>query len=87
MSACRCDRVTLHLQLFDKSTFVRWGSIKLVYGSQVGQVGPVDSCGQVADHDPSLVNSRNLSWVGQVGQVEFGGQVRNLDPSAPFCEP
>ena len=36
---------------------------KLVNGSRVGQVGPVDSCGQVRDVDPSLVNSRNLSRV------------------------
>ena len=36
---------------------------KLVNGSRVGQVEPVDSCGQVGDLDPSLVNSRNLSWV------------------------
>ena len=39
---------------------------KLVNGLQVGQVGPVDSCGQVGDLDSSLVNSRNLSRVGQV---------------------
>ena len=42
---------------------------KLVNGSRVGQVGPVDSCGQVGDLDPSLVNSRNLSRVGQVRPV------------------
>ena len=46
---------------------------KLVNGSRVGQVGPVDSCGvcgQVGDLDPSLVNSRNLSRVGQVRLVD-----------------
>ena len=43
---------------------------KLVNGSQVGQVGPVDSCGQIGDLDPSLVNSRNLSGVGQVRPVD-----------------
>ena len=40
---------------------------KLVNGSRVGEVGPVDSCGQVGDLDPSLVNSRNLSQVEQFG--------------------
>ena len=54
--------------------------IKLVNGSRVGQVGPIDSCGQVGDLDPSLVNSRNLSWVGQVIPVDSCGQVRNIDP-------
>ena len=39
---------------------------KLVNGSQVGQVGPVDSCGQVGDLDPFLVYSRNLSWAEEV---------------------
>ena len=39
---------------------------KLVNGSRVGKVGPIDSCGQVRDLDLSLVNSRNLSRVGQV---------------------
>ena len=39
---------------------------KLVNGSRVGQVRPVDSCGQVRDLDLSLVNSCNLSRVGQV---------------------
>ena len=34
---------------------------KLVNGSRVGQVGPVDSCGQVGDLDPSFVKSRSLS--------------------------
>ena len=43
---------------FLSSPFLR---TKLVNGSRVGQVGPVDSCGQVGDLDPSLVNSRNLS--------------------------
>ena len=38
---------------------------KLVNGSRVGQVGPVDSSGQAGDLDPSLVNSCNLSWVGR----------------------
>ena len=55
--------------------------VKLVNGSRVGQVGPVESCGQVGDLNPSLVNSRNLSWVGQVGPVNSCGQVRNTDPS------
>ena len=50
-------------------------------------VGRVELGGRVGDLDPSLLNSRNLSWVGQVGQVEFGGRVNDLDPSAPFCEP
>ena len=54
---------------------------KLVNGSRVGQVGPVDSCGQVGDLDPSLVNSRNLSRVGQVRPVDSCGQVGDLDPS------
>ena len=54
---------------------------KLVNGSWVGQVGPVDSCGQVRDLDPSLVNSRNLSWVGQVKPVNSCGQVKIIDPS------
>ena len=53
---------------------------KLVSGSRVGQVGPVDSCGQVGDLDPSLVNSRNLSRIEQVGPVDSCGQVRNIDP-------
>ena len=52
--------------------------VKLVNGSRVGQVGPVDSCGQVGDRDPSLVNSRNLSRVGQVRPVNSCGQVRNI---------
>ena len=58
------------------------GSIagKLVNGSRVAQVGPFDSCGQVGDLDPSLVNSRNLSRVGQVRPVDSCGQVRNIDP-------
>ena len=56
-------------------------AVKLVNGSRVGQVGPVDPCGQVRDLDPSLVNSRNLSWVGQFGPVNSCGQVRNTDPS------
>ena len=51
------------------------------------QVGRVELGGRVGDLDPSLLNSRNLSWVGQVGQVEFGGRVNDVDPSAPFCEP
>ena len=54
---------------------------KLVNGSRVGKVGPVDSCGQVGDLDPSLVNSHNLSWVGQVEPVNSCGQVRNIDLS------
>ena len=54
---------------------------KLVNGSQVGQVGPVDSGGQFEDLDPSLVNSRNLSQVGQVRPVDSCGRVRNIDPS------
>ena len=54
---------------------------KLVNGSRVGQVGPVDSSGQVGDIDPSLVNSCNLSRVGQVRPVDSCGQVRNIDPS------
>ncbi len=54
---------------------------KLVDGSRVGQVGPVDSCGQVGDLDPSFVNSRNLSRVGQVRPVESCAQVRNIDSS------
>ena len=40
-------------------------TFKLVNGSWVGQVGPVDPCGQVGDLDLSFANSRNLSWVGQ----------------------
>ena len=54
---------------------------KLVNESRFGQVGPVDSCGQVGDLDPSIVNSRNLSRVGQVGPVSSCGEVRNMDPS------
>ena len=54
---------------------------KLVNGSGVGQVGPIDSCGQVGDLDPSLVNSRNLSRVGQFRPIDSCGQVRNIDPS------
>ena len=57
---------------------------KVRNGSRVGQVRRVELGGQVGDLDPSLLNSRNLSWVGQ---VEFGGRVNDLDPSAPFCEP
>ena len=49
--------------------------------SRVGHVGPVDSCGQVGDLDPSLVKSRNLSRVGQVRPADSCGQVRNIDPS------
>ena len=49
---------------------------RLVNGSQVGQVDP---CGQVGDLEPTLVNSRNLSWVGQVEPVDSCGQVRNID--------
>ena len=56
--------------------------VKLVNGSRVGQVGPVDSCGQVGDLDLFLVHSRNLSWVGQVRPVDTCEQVRNIDPSA-----
>ena len=52
---------------------------KLVNGSRVVQVGPVDSCGQVGDLEPSLVNSHNLSRVGQVRPVDLCGQVRNID--------
>ena len=59
-------------------TYVR---VKVVNVSRVGQVRPVDSCGQIEDLDPSLVNSRNLSWVGQVGPVDSCGQVEDLDPS------
>ena len=55
---------TLSKQPFHHGT--EWLTCKLVSGSQVGQVGPVDSRGQVGDLDPSLINSRNLSWVGQV---------------------
>ena len=51
---------------------------KLVNGSRVGQVGPVDSCGQVGDIDLSLVNSRNLSRVGQVEPVDSCGQVSEI---------
>ena len=54
---------------------------KLANGSQVRQVGPVASCGQVGDLDPSLVKSRNLSRVGQVRPADSCGQVRNIDPS------
>ena len=57
------------------------GPSKLVNGSRVGQFGPVDSCGQVGDLDPSLVKSRNLSRVGQVRPADSCGQVRNIDPS------
>ena len=49
--------------------------------SWVGQVGPVVSCGQVCDLDPSLVKSCNLSRVGQVRPANSCGQVRNIDPS------
>ena len=49
--------------------------------SRVGQVGPVASCGQVGDIDPSLVKSRNLSQVGQVRPVGSCGLVRNIDSS------
>ena len=49
---------------------------KIVNGSRVGQIGPVDSCGQVGDLDLSLVNSHNLSR-----PVDSCGQVRNIDPS------
>ena len=49
--------------------------------ARVGQVGPVDSCGQVGDLDLSLVNSRNLSWVGQVRPADSCGHVRNIDAS------
>ena len=56
-------------------------STKLVRLSWVGQVGPADSCGQVGDLDPFLVNSRNLSWVGQVRPVDLFGQVINIDLS------
>ena len=54
---------------------------KVVNRSRVLQVGPVDSCGQVGDLDPSFVNSRNLSRVGQVRPADSCGQVRNIDPS------
>ena len=53
--------------------------------SRVGQVGPVASCGQVGDFDPSLVKSRNLSWVGQVRPADSCGQVRNI--GAPYVCP
>ena len=56
-------------------------TFKLVNGSWVGQVGPVDPCGQVGDLDLSFANSCNLSWVGQVRLVDSCGQVRNTDPS------
>ena len=48
-------------------------AVKLVNGSRVGQVGPVDSCGQVEDLDPSLVNLGNLSRVGQVRNIKPSG--------------
>ena len=52
---------------------------KLVNGSGVGQVGPVDSYGHVGDFDLSLVIPCILSWVGQVRPVDSCGQVRNID--------
>ena len=54
---------------------------KLVNGSQVGQVGPIDSCGQVGDLDPFLSKIMQPLTVGQVGPVDSCGQVRNTDPS------
>ena len=54
---------------------------KLIKGSRVRQVGPVDPCGQVGDLDMSLVNLRNPSQVGQVRPVDSCGQVRNTDQS------
>ena len=54
---------------------------KLVNGSRVGQVGPVDSCGQVGDLDPSIVNSSNLSQVGPHRSLDSYGQVRNIAQS------
>ena len=69
----------------DESDFVKGDNQpvtgKLVAGSRVRQVGPVDSCGQVGDLDLSLVNSRNLSWVGQVRPIDSCGQVRIIDLS------
>ena len=53
---------------------------KLVNGSRVGQVGPVDSCGEVRDLDLSLLKSCNLSWVGQVRPIDSCGQVGDLYP-------
>ena len=43
---------------------------QLVNGSRVVQVGPVESCGQVGDLDPSLVKSRNLSRDAHVRPVD-----------------
>ena len=65
---------------------IRWSlelgfGSKLVSGSRVGPFGPIDSCGQVRDLDPSLEKSRNLSRVGQVRPVDSCGQVRNIDLS------
>ena len=54
---------------------------KLVQGSRVGYVGPIDSCGQVGDLDKSLVNSHNHLRVGQVSPVNSCGQVRDINSS------
>ena len=61
----------LRVETNTEGLFHEMGTLsKLVNGSWVGQVGPVDSCGQVRDLDPSLVKSRNLSRVGQVRPVD-----------------
>ena len=72
---------TLNLTQHGRSETFESNPNKFVNGSRVGQVVPVDSCGQVQVLDPSLVNSRNLSRVGQVRPVDSCGQVRSIDPS------
>ena len=78
---CLSDKIEPLPSLLIKERARSHGTGKLVNGLQVGQIGPVDSCGQVEDLDPSLENSHKLSRVGQVRTVDLCGQVRNIDPS------
>ena len=49
---------------------------KLVNGSQFGQVGPIDPCGQVGDLDPSLVKFTQplTGWTGHTCRLIWSGQ-------------
>ena len=49
--------------------------VKLVNGSRVGQVGPVDSCGQVGDRDLVSKFTQPLAgWTGQTRKLVWTGQ-------------
>ena len=75
LSGCPCPSLSSPETPRAQFPFDLGVGIKLVNGSRVRQVGPVDSCEQVGDLDPSSVNSRSLSRVGQVRPVDSCGQV------------